>query len=60
MYSDNKRRDMVWVFERCRFNKEDKIQGIDLMKKVEFEIFNKIYLSLLISDILINWGFSVP
>jgi hypothetical protein len=30
-----------------------------LVKKVEFEMFNKVYLSLLISGILINWGLSV-
>jgi hypothetical protein len=45
------------MFERYRFDKGNKIQSIDLIKKVGFEIFNKVYLSLLISDILINWGF---
>jgi hypothetical protein len=46
---------MVWIFEECRFdekdriqdidlNEEDKIRDIGLVKKVEFEIFSKVYL----------------
>jgi hypothetical protein len=32
----------MWVFERYKFDKENKVRNIDLMKKVGFEMFSEI------------------
>jgi hypothetical protein len=45
------------------FNWLETFRALDrenLMKKVGFEMFSKVYLFLLISSILIGWGLSVP
>ena len=38
IYLNNRRRDMVWVFERCRFNGKDRIRDVGLVKKVGFKM----------------------